>query len=132
MGKMANTSIRWHLLPMVLLLVGVASVAIAFSQILPWVGVADKPEIGTQDLVQLALQNTLYLQGLTTAVLGGALLLIGQQQPQGGTSLPLKQLLVGFIFLALALLTGFVTSETIIEAAVQSLVHSKIESFLWL
>ena len=113
--------------------VGGVLIVIAFKQVLPWRGVADVQEIATRELADLALQSTQYLQSLTAAVFGGALLLLGQKEGfQAEARLNLGPLMIGFLSLTLSLVTGFVTSEAALEAAVQHLVHEKAATLFWL
>jgi len=119
--------------PIVLLVIGTVVIGLALQHLLPWTGVADQPEIGAHELAELALQNTLYVQGLATAVFGGALLLLGQLPGiRIDPRRELTPLMTGFVCLSLALIAGFVTSEATVEAAVQGLIHTKMESFFWL
>jgi hypothetical protein len=124
---------RWSRGSIGFVLVGGALIILAFRKVLPWTGVGDTPEIGTRELADLSLESTQYLQSLTTAVVGGALLLLGQKEGfQAEARLNLRPLMVGFLSLALSLITGFVTSEAALEAAVQGLVHAKVETLFWL
>lgn len=124
---------KWSRGSIAFVVVGGALIVLAFRKVLPWTGVADVPEIATRELADLSLQSTQYLQSLTTAVVGGALLLLGQKEGfQAEARLNLGPLMVGFLSLALSLVTGFVTSEAALEAAVQGLVHAKVETLFWL
>ena len=112
----------------------IASVLIywAYRTVLPWTGQAD-PEgaIGPHELAQLALESTHYLQALTMAVFGGALLLFSQRvlgRARIRDDQPRRIVIgLGFVLLAASLLVGFINIEVMIEAADYRLVDEKMD-----
>ncbi|HSR70172.1 MAG TPA: hypothetical protein VLU25_19745 [Acidobacteriota bacterium] len=112
--------------------IGILLVYWLYQSLLPWTGQQDKTVLGSKDLVELALNSVQYVQSLTLATFGGAALLLSQKF-LGRWRLRSDRLrrslaAIGMILLVLSLGCGFVTIESVIEAAEQGVVLSKTDS----
>ncbi len=113
-------------------LVGVGLIHWAYVSLLPWTVGSDGEAIGAQDLAEMALQSVQYVNAVTMATFGGAVLLLtqgfsnGVRDPANGKRRMAAA--VGVLLLGLAILAGFVSIEAILEALEFDVVRAKTDS----
>ncbi len=125
---------KYWAIPVVLFLVTLAGLSLVFlgySALPPWVGKYDDDAVGPKEFAELAIQSIQYVQSLTMAAFGGAILLLSQQLLGRGRarSDEYRRLLaaIGMILLVMSLLSGFVAIESVIEAAQHGLLQVKTD-----